>query len=515
VPKGFPRASRAPARAAPLGCTRAPPSVPLLGGIALSSPARWLGGLSGLIVALGCCWLVGRSGGIEVARWQLLALIALWAVAALVAAVCLTPVVGRRGGPVVLLVALAFQATALVHGPQLSDDLYRYVWDARVAAAGVDPYRFPPDDPALVPLREHFLWPTAQQCAVARADLPRDARANPFAGLAERSTCTPINRPSVRTLYPPFAQLSFRLAAAITPDRARELQVQVPAALVSLGLTGLLLGLLRRARAPAALLYAAGPLAGLEAGMDGHIDVLAALLGVAALALLARRRPQVAAVAGAAVLVALATLTKLYPALLAVVAVPRIVGSWLRATVFVATGLAVCVLLYLPHVLRVGVQVVGYLPGYLQENGYGDASRFSLVGLLGLGPTGTRAAVAVLLVGVLVAAVVRPLAQGLAAVAVRGCWVFGGAFLVVTPGDAWYCSLLLACAVLAGRPEWLAVVLASYGAYFGALLQGDPRLPAVFWGGAALVVLVAAGLRRVSAGPGQQRKGAGARPVSR
>ena len=48
-----------------------------------------------------------------------------------------------------LLCGGLFRATLIPRAPDLSDDLYRFVWDGRVAAAGISPYRFAPDTPEL------------------------------------------------------------------------------------------------------------------------------------------------------------------------------------------------------------------------------------------------------------------------------------------------------------------------------------------------------------------------------
>jgi hypothetical protein len=64
-----------------------------------------------------------------------------------------------------LLVAgtLAFTGLAVAGHPELSDDLYRYAWDGHVQASGIDPYRYPPDDPRLSGLRDPWLWPDLSQ----------------------------------------------------------------------------------------------------------------------------------------------------------------------------------------------------------------------------------------------------------------------------------------------------------------------------------------------------------------
>jgi alpha-1,6-mannosyltransferase len=49
---------------------------------------------------------------------------------------------------VILLVAAVLRAAALFAPQALSTDAYRYVWDGRVQAAGINPYRFIPADPS-------------------------------------------------------------------------------------------------------------------------------------------------------------------------------------------------------------------------------------------------------------------------------------------------------------------------------------------------------------------------------
>ena len=46
--------------------------------------------------------------------------------------------------------------------PYLSSDIYRYVWDGRVMAAGINPYRYVPADPHLEALRDPDIFPADQ-----------------------------------------------------------------------------------------------------------------------------------------------------------------------------------------------------------------------------------------------------------------------------------------------------------------------------------------------------------------
>jgi hypothetical protein len=142
--------------------------------------------------------------------------------------------------PRALWLALGLGLVLLAVPPVLSDDLYRYVWDGRVLAAGHDPYAHAPDAPALAGLRDaHALR---------------------------------VNHPELPTIYPPLAIAAF-------------------AALSGLGLLGpKLLGLLGHAllvlavarltpparSARASFAVALNPLLLAEGPLNGHIDVLAA-----------------------------------------------------------------------------------------------------------------------------------------------------------------------------------------------------------------------------------------------
>jgi hypothetical protein len=154
------------------------------------------------------------------------------------------------------------------------------------------------------------------------------------------------------------------------------------------------------------------------------------------------------------VLVGAAIAVKLYPALVLPALMRR---RWWVAVVAVAFLL----LVYVPHVLAVGSDVLGYLPGYLQEEKYDSGERLLLLGPLLGHPFDT-------VVGLLVMAAVSLWAwlrsdgehPERAAVVVVGV-----AFCVFTPSYGWYAGLLLALVALTGAVEWLPIVLAPTLAY--------------------------------------------------
>ena len=97
---------------------------------------------------------------------------------------------GWIGVALVLVLAVGFRAACVTPGetPPLSTDLHRYAWDARVQAAGINPYRYRPTAPELEHLRDDTVWPG-------------------------------INLPTWRTVYPPGAEASFLAARAAFGDR--------------------------------------------------------------------------------------------------------------------------------------------------------------------------------------------------------------------------------------------------------------------------------------------------------
>ena len=445
---------------------------------------RWLRGvLLSLVASTFLSWRTTQENSILGNHDRLLVEILLWWVAWAVAIACLRRTGARRLLLVVVLGAIALRLAAITAVVPLSDDLYRYAWDGRVQAAGTDPYRYAPTAPELAELRDDWLFPDDAECARRDKD----------------PGCTIINRPSVRTIYPPVAQAWFVVGHSVGASQLRDLGWQLFALLADVATMVLLWRLLLRfGRDPRwVAVYAWSPVAVLEAVQNGHVDGLATLFVLAAVGLAGRRPAWSGAALGAA------TMVKLYPALL----LPVLLG---RRPIRVVTAFAaVVVVSYLPHVLAVGWDVVGYLPGYLQEEDYGDGGRYLLLSPLGL--TGPAATVVAGLIGLAVAGVVlRQVRARPEDVAAPALLLFGAALLVATPVQPWYGLPLAALAALAVRPVWLAVPVAAYPAFF-AVIPAGPSAGADRIGSAcfaaALVVIVLAHAR----GPGNRA----ARPSGR
>jgi hypothetical protein len=387
----------------------------------------------------------------------------------------LTP---RRAVPVILLGGILIQLAAITAPSFGSDDLYRYVWDGRVQAAGIDPYRYVPAAPQLASLRDPSLWPAdGTYCVGPR--LP--------------SGCTLINRPRVPTIYPPVAEAYFTVVSEVAPPAGRaSLPIQAAGALCAVATSFLLVrGLRQLGRDPRlAVWWAWCPVTALQAGNGAHVDVLAAFLTVAALLTLARPGALTARRAlGGGVLLGLAIATKVTP-VLAVPAVLRRRPFTVAAAIASATAAV-----YLPHLAAVGARVIGFLPAYLTQGGYGTGGRFELIGLAVPGRWATLAAVAVLAgTGLAVLRRADPARPWRGAVVMTGV-----ALAVTTPSLLWYSMLLVALVALDGRAEWLALAAARYLTPLHPL-RSEPALTQHWAGqlgyGAALLVVAAVSLRR-------------------
>jgi alpha-1,6-mannosyltransferase len=344
----------------------------------------------------------------------------------------------RRVLALILVVAVAARIIVLLAPPFLSSDVYRYVWDGRVLAAGINPYRYIPTDPQLAALRDAAIFPE-------------------------------INRVNYApTIYPPAAELIFfaatRLGESVMAMKAAMVAFEVAAVL-------LLLGMLTRAGQPATriIVYAWHPLPLWEFAGSGHID--AAIVAFVALVLWSRqgapisgnaKRDNAGWLTGLAL--AGAMLVKFYPIVLFPAVWRR--WDWRMPVVFAA----VLVLAYLPF-LGVGWGVFGFLPGYLAEEGFASGGGgFYLWGLVQtvLPPGAVPGFAYPIAAGFLLAtlgvyiAVRRTGTDG----DIVGAALLAGAFVVLlSPHYPWYFAWLIVFACLVPSASLLWLTLASFLLY--------------------------------------------------
>ena len=319
--------------------------------------------------------------------------------------------IGVRGAVLVLGVALVLRAVAFdpSASPPLTTDTYRYAWDARVQAHGVNPYRYTPAAPALARLRDHEIWPK-------------------------------VNRKTWHTIYPPGAEASFLAARGVFGGGVRATTWLFLIAEAA-GL-GLLVVVLVRLRAPPERVAVAAwhPLAVSEIAANGHSDALAVLAGALLLfAWSGHRRGLAGAAVGYGALVKLAPLL-LLPAL-----------ARRGRTRFVLVGLALVAAGYGVY-SSVGTKVFGSLFRDLRREDLGSLAWSKLAPYIG------RSGAQVLVVAgllIVVAVVALREHEAVEQVARSALLVLGGMLLSIAYLQPWYAVWLLPFLAVAAAPAWL------------------------------------------------------------
>jgi alpha-1,6-mannosyltransferase len=166
---------------------------------------------------------------------------------------------GTRGLGPALLMVLLLRVSFVGMEPLGSDDVYRYIWDGRVQAAGINPYRFAPEDTALQSLHTE--------------ELP-----------------SLVNHPNMKTIYFPLTQWLFHIGYQLGGEGVWSFQFLILLAEV-LTITGLVRLMRELSRSPwHTLIYAACPLVLLQFSLDAHVDALGFPLLVFAFLLYHRRK---------------------------------------------------------------------------------------------------------------------------------------------------------------------------------------------------------------------------------
>lgn len=357
---------------------------------------------------------------------------------------------GRPELLVVCAVAILARLIALPAPPTLSTDIYRYVWDGRVQAAGINPYRHVPGDEQLAAMRDQAIFPH-------------------------------INRPDYApTIYPPVAQMVFlavtRLSETLSAMKVAMFGFDVVTILTILAI------LQREGRQPErVLIYAWHPLPIWEFSGAGHIDAAAiALMCLGVLFALGDRR----LLAGAAL--ALSVLIKPFALVLAPALWRR--WDWRMPVAFSATA-ALC---YLPY-LGVGWKVLGFLGRYGGEEGYQDGWGFFPVALLqALGlPAPSGAAYGLVALAILAAlAVAVVFNQRTAEIGPQASVLLATAFiLLISPHYAWYFAWVLPLLCRVPYLPLIYVTLASFAFYLDEIIGAGAYFKAglVLYGGFAIL----------------------------
>lgn len=333
---------------------------------------------------------------------------------------------------IVVIFAALFRVSLLFAQPLLSDDIYRYIWDGRVQAAGINPYRYVPADEALAALRDEAVYQKINR------------------------------RENAHTIYPPIAQAFYFLVTRVSESVTWMKAAMVGCEVVALvALTWLLASFgWPRARV---LIFAWHPLLVWEIAGSGHVD--AVMIALVALALVARRK-QKHTVAGIAL--ACATLIKLFPLVL----FPALYRRWSWKMPF-AFAAAIC-LAYAPY-LSVGAKAaVGFLPVYAEQEGLESGDRFFILAMarrvIPGAPNSAYVILALAILAFIAAWSLRKSQSSDAGYLRRSCALATAFTVLLAPHYAWYFAWLVpfTCFVPAAPLFYLtAASFVLYGTWLG------------------------------------------------
>ena len=316
----------------------------------------------------------------------------------------------------------------------LSDDVYRYVWEGKIVSQGYNPYVLSPTDLSETAFADSTIYPK-------------------------------INHPWLPTIYPPVSQILFAFAHMIGGDSLQGFKLL---SIIFELLTLLTIFLLVREFCLPnwhAMIYALSPLVLIEFLYSNHLDILAMPFFVLSIILLKRENAPWSAAA-----LAMAVLVKLLAILVFPVFFLFFTGK--RKLIFTGTFVGIILLFYLPFLITSGWQVFGSLWTYLGTWQY-NGSIFSLLSFV-VSPAIARG----ICVGmfVLISAFALFYKRKDRPPVTQMLWIFG-AYIVFTPSlFPWYMIWLLPLLVV--RPNAAIItltgtVMLSYHVLIGYYANGS------------------------------------------
>ena len=288
---------------------------------------------------------------------------------------------------ILIVLGLLFRAAIMPAQQIQEDDVYRYLWDGKVFAHNINPYKFAPDE--VTRLKQYLIqdpeafdqtYDTQSQAELA---LLSDLKWESPESLVYQER---INHPGVATIYPPLAQMIFRLAHQIQPDSILTLRILFLAfdlvALMFIVLTLQALGMNRLW----AMIYFWCPLVIKETFNSTHLDIIGIAMLCGTLFCVVQRR-----FFSANAFLALSVVGKLYPAVLLPLILKqqwaagdsKIENRWLRCGLSVLLFGGLVAFFYMPF-LEIGSQNFSGLKAYATRWQQNDSIFALLVGFFGL-----------------------------------------------------------------------------------------------------------------------------------
>jgi len=355
---------------------------------------------------------------------------------------------------VIIAIAFVLRLLFLFNPPQLSDDIYRYLWDGNNLLRGVNPYAAAP---------------------AATSPAPEMATIH-----------SRINHPRYVTIYPPAAQLVFAAGAALGGTITG---FKIVLVLLDVGLCALILLLLQRLDMPPwrSVLYAWNPLPILEIAGSGHVDGAGLTMLFASIYLLSANRqsisgdvPRRGPYLFSGVLLACSSLVKLYP-LVFIPVLFFLIPKGRRRHFFLGfiTAFAILPLLFMPHVTNMTASLETYARTW-------EFAGFAFTTLRGISGSGSTARIFLSGCGILaVAAITIRMSGGMKNAVSSGgkerhvmkaCYAVAMTLLLLTPTlQPWYALSLAVFLPFCAGPAGLIlcwVVLLTYQVQISYFIMG-------------------------------------------
>ncbi len=220
---------------------------------------------------------------------------------------------------IALIASFAFRIVLLFALPALSDDYFRFIWDGRLSANGINPFSALPSE---------LINSTIAEKAILTDEL--------FSNM---------NSPDYFTIYPPVLQFIFYLSAKIFPNdiQGSIIVMRLFILTAEAGSLFLIAALLKRFSLPAKsiLLYALNPLVIIELAGNLHFEAVMIFFMLLSMHLLLNERFALSAVA-----FALGVCSKLLPLMFLPLLIKRI-GLKRSALFYGVTGMSI-LLLFVP-----------------------------------------------------------------------------------------------------------------------------------------------------------------------
>lgn len=327
-----------------------------------------------------------------------------------------------------LLAGVSFRVVSLIGAGEkthLSDDIYRYVWDGRLIAHGVNPFAYAPQHPEVYPYIDENIY-------------------------------SRVNHPELPTIYPPLSQALFLASYLIDNDGI--FGFKAVSALFDILTLLALFKLLQVKKLPSylVLIYWLAPLTVIEFYLSAHHDIIVLPFFIMTLIYFARGKPALCGI-----FLALAILTKYNVALISFPLLLGFTGADRRT--FVLSGLAVAVVAYLPFlILLKPAALFGSLFEYAMRWQY-NGSLYHLLRLL-TSPKVSKIIIGPLMIGTLLflAIVIKDRVKGVFASLV--------AYLALTPTlFPWYLVLALPLMTVRRSGAMFALVSMIFLSYWGMI----------------------------------------------